>query len=149
MVESVFTLRGIRNFRVPRRTFPCTATSCPPAPSMAQLWIVRLQASLKDLDAMSGLLERAIAATRVAGGARLPRLAISAAHPWPHMGLALGATPAYHRRLLGLSKEERSVSMTLRAQEVFTPGAFPSRTYIERSGAELEKSLRDAIDTPG
>ncbi len=39
--------------------------------------------------------------------------------------------------------------MTLRAQEVFTPGAFPSRTYVERAGATLERSLRDAIDTPG
>jgi hypothetical protein len=39
--------------------------------------------------------------------------------------------------------------MTLRAQEVFTPGAFPSKTYVERSGVALEQSLRDAIDTPG
>jgi hypothetical protein len=39
--------------------------------------------------------------------------------------------------------------MTLRAQEVFTPGAFPSKTYVERSGEALEQSLRDAIDTPG
>ena len=39
--------------------------------------------------------------------------------------------------------------MTLKAQDVFTPGAFPSRTYVERSGEKLEKTLRDAIDTPG
>jgi hypothetical protein len=39
--------------------------------------------------------------------------------------------------------------MTVRAQEVFTPGAFPSRTYIQRAGETLEQSLRDAVDTPG
>jgi hypothetical protein len=39
--------------------------------------------------------------------------------------------------------------MTLRAQEIFTPGSFPSRTYVERSGETLETSLRDAINTPG
>lgn len=37
----------------------------------------------------------------------------------------------------------------LKAQEVFTPGSFPSRTYVERSGEKLESTLRDAIDTPG
>jgi hypothetical protein len=39
--------------------------------------------------------------------------------------------------------------MALRAQEVFTPGSFPSRTYIERMGDSLERALRDAIYTPG
>ncbi|MFZ1905202.1 MAG: hypothetical protein WAU56_07405 [Steroidobacteraceae bacterium] len=39
--------------------------------------------------------------------------------------------------------------MALRVQEVFTPGSFPSKTYIQRPGALLEQSLRDAIDTPG
>ena len=39
--------------------------------------------------------------------------------------------------------------MTLRAQEVFTPGSFPAHTYVERSGEKLENALRDAIDTSG
>jgi len=39
--------------------------------------------------------------------------------------------------------------MTLKATEVFTPGSFPALTYVERSGDRLERSLRDAIDTPG
>jgi len=39
--------------------------------------------------------------------------------------------------------------MALKATEVFTPGSFPARTYIERSGERLEQSLRDAVDTPG
>lgn len=39
--------------------------------------------------------------------------------------------------------------MTLRAAEVFTPGAFPTHTYVERSSEDLESSLRDALDTPG
>lgn len=39
--------------------------------------------------------------------------------------------------------------MTLKASEVFTPGAYPTRTYIERAGELLERALRDAIDTPG
>jgi hypothetical protein len=38
--------------------------------------------------------------------------------------------------------------MSLRAQEVFVPGAFPQHTYIERP-ENLEKNLRDAISTPG
>jgi len=39
--------------------------------------------------------------------------------------------------------------MRLKATEVFTPGSFPSHTYVERSGEGLEQALRDAIDTPG
>jgi hypothetical protein len=39
--------------------------------------------------------------------------------------------------------------MTLKAQEVFTPGSFPSHTYVSRTGEGLEKALRDSIDTPG
>ena len=39
--------------------------------------------------------------------------------------------------------------MALKATEVFTPGSFPTLTYVERSGERLEQILRDAIDTPG
>jgi hypothetical protein len=39
--------------------------------------------------------------------------------------------------------------MILRVQDVFTPGSFPSKTYIERGGEPLERQLRDALDTPG
>ena len=39
--------------------------------------------------------------------------------------------------------------MPLKTTEVFTPGSFPTHTYVERSGEQLERSLRDAIDTPG
>jgi hypothetical protein len=39
--------------------------------------------------------------------------------------------------------------MILKAQAIFTPGSFPSHTYVARAGEGLEKSLRDAIDTPG
>jgi hypothetical protein len=39
--------------------------------------------------------------------------------------------------------------MALKATEVFTPGAFPVHTYVERSGDPLELSLKDALDTPG
>ena len=39
--------------------------------------------------------------------------------------------------------------MTLKAQDVFTPGAFPSHTYVARTGEQLESALRDAIDTRG
>ncbi len=39
--------------------------------------------------------------------------------------------------------------MGLKATEVFTPGAFPAHTYVERGGEGLEQMLRDAIDTPG
>lgn len=38
---------------------------------------------------------------------------------------------------------------TLRANTVFTPGTFPHHTYVQRSGPDLEKRLRDALDTPG
>ncbi|MFY9588364.1 MAG: ATP-binding protein, partial [Actinomycetota bacterium] len=39
--------------------------------------------------------------------------------------------------------------MSVKATEVFTPGAFPEHTYVERAGEQLEQQLRDAIDTPG
>jgi len=39
--------------------------------------------------------------------------------------------------------------MGIRATDVFTPGSYPSRTYVERTGAQLEQSLRDALDTQG
>jgi hypothetical protein len=39
--------------------------------------------------------------------------------------------------------------MALKATQVFTPGAFPTRTYVERHGDELELQLKDALDTPG
>lgn len=39
--------------------------------------------------------------------------------------------------------------MTLKATEVFTPGSFPKRTYVEPSGENLEKKLRDALETEG
>jgi hypothetical protein len=37
----------------------------------------------------------------------------------------------------------------LRATEVFTPGAFPIHTYVERAHRRYEERLRDAIETPG
>lgn len=39
--------------------------------------------------------------------------------------------------------------MPIKATEVFTPGFFPEHTYVERSGAHLERDLRDGLDTPG
>ena len=39
--------------------------------------------------------------------------------------------------------------MPLKATEVFTPGAFPIHTYVERTGERLEQALRDALDTAG
>lgn len=36
-----------------------------------------------------------------------------------------------------------------KATEVFTPGAFPIHTYVNRDGHGLEESVRNAIDTPG
>jgi hypothetical protein len=39
--------------------------------------------------------------------------------------------------------------MPIRATEVFTPGAFPEHTYVERQGENLEQNLKDALDTPG
>lgn len=39
--------------------------------------------------------------------------------------------------------------MALKATEVFTPGAFPAHTYIERFNQRLEQALKDALDTPG
>ena len=37
----------------------------------------------------------------------------------------------------------------MRAQEVFTPGSFPTHTYVIRSELGLEARLRDGLDTPG
>lgn len=37
----------------------------------------------------------------------------------------------------------------LKATDVFTPGAYPDHTYVERLEQQLERSLRDALDTPG
>ncbi|HEY0078037.1 MAG TPA: hypothetical protein VGB73_05275 [Pyrinomonadaceae bacterium] len=39
--------------------------------------------------------------------------------------------------------------MMIKATKVFTPGAFPEYTYVERSGEHLERDLRDGLDTPG
>jgi hypothetical protein len=39
--------------------------------------------------------------------------------------------------------------MAHKAQDIFTPGSFPSHTYVSRTGEGLEKALRDAIDTSG
>lgn len=39
--------------------------------------------------------------------------------------------------------------MALKATAVFTPGAFPAHTYVERFNQRLEQSLMDALDTPG
>jgi hypothetical protein len=37
----------------------------------------------------------------------------------------------------------------LRAAEVFTPGAYPTYTYVQRTQSKLEDNLRDALETPG
>lgn len=39
--------------------------------------------------------------------------------------------------------------MALKATEVFTPGAFPEHTYVERFNQRLEQALKDALETPG
>ena len=39
--------------------------------------------------------------------------------------------------------------MPLKALEVFVPGAFPQHTYVERNEDRFERTLRDALDTPG
>src|SRR5690606_27326800 len=36
----------------------------------------------------------------------------------------------------------------LRAKDVFTPGAYPKHTYVEREQAR-EKALKDALEVPG
>ncbi len=38
---------------------------------------------------------------------------------------------------------------TLKATEVFTPGSFPTYTYVERGEKELESRLDDGLATPG
>jgi hypothetical protein len=37
----------------------------------------------------------------------------------------------------------------LKATEVFTPGRYPSHTYVERANESFEARLRDALATPG
>ena len=39
--------------------------------------------------------------------------------------------------------------VSLKATEVFTPGAYPAHTYVERLQGTLEARLRDGIETPG
>jgi hypothetical protein len=39
--------------------------------------------------------------------------------------------------------------MGIKAAEVFTPGSFPVYTYVTREDQDLERNLRDALDTPG
>jgi hypothetical protein len=39
--------------------------------------------------------------------------------------------------------------MSLKAQEVFVPGAYPQHTYITRKAEGLEDSLKDSLSTPG
>ncbi|MEJ0010333.1 MAG: hypothetical protein WDN72_07440 [Alphaproteobacteria bacterium] len=39
--------------------------------------------------------------------------------------------------------------MTLKATEVFVPGAYPEHTYVERAEQKLEETLKNALDTPG
>src|SRR6185312_3023551 len=56
-------------------------------------------------------------------------------------------TPDFAVSCLRLTAERRT--MTIRATKVFTPGAFPEHTYVERQGAHLERNLRDALDTSG
>lgn len=37
----------------------------------------------------------------------------------------------------------------LRAKDVFTPGAFPTHTFVHRVDLDIERQLRDALETPG
>lgn len=39
--------------------------------------------------------------------------------------------------------------MALKATEVFTPGSFPTHTYVERTAERFEQSLHDALNTAG
>ncbi len=39
--------------------------------------------------------------------------------------------------------------MTLTAQEVFVPGAYPLHTYVQRAAQNLEATLKDALSAPG
>ena len=41
------------------------------------------------------------------------------------------------------------MNAALRASEVFTPGSFPTYTYVKRRDAALEEQLRDALETRG
>lgn len=48
-----------------------------------------------------------------------------------------------------LSAPSEGERMSLKATEVFVPGAYPQYTYVERQGEGVERVLRDALDTPG
>ena len=37
----------------------------------------------------------------------------------------------------------------IRAVDVFTPGSFPTHTYVERGDHDLEAELRRTLATPG
>ena len=37
----------------------------------------------------------------------------------------------------------------MKATEVFTPGTFPTKTYVERSDRDYEQRLKDMLDIPG
>jgi hypothetical protein len=52
------------------------------------------------------------------------------------------------RRSLWTSENAEAMKR-LRATEIFTPGAFPSHTYVERSDKEYEARLKDALETTG
>ncbi len=55
---------------------------------------------------------------------------------------------AYLCRYKTYKHEDNMIEM-LKATEVFTPGSYPSHTYVEREDKRYEDRLRDAIDTPG
>lgn len=42
-----------------------------------------------------------------------------------------------------------AISKQIRAVDVFTPGAFPEYTYVERGEERLESTLASALETPG
>lgn len=50
---------------------------------------------------------------------------------------------------MALSTPREAERMSLKATEVFVPGAYPQYTYVERQGEGVERALRDALDTPG
>ena len=56
-----------------------------------------------------------------------------------------GSNPSPASTLRRLWKANR---MKLFATEVFTPNRFPEYTYIDRPKEELERKLRQALETP-
>jgi hypothetical protein len=44
---------------------------------------------------------------------------------------------------------EGAAMAKLRAKDVFTPGSFPTHTYVHRVDISVEQQLRDALETPG